>query len=148
MSVRQRDAEGNEVEEETEVFLSVKATPITQESSSLGAGIIAAIVAIGCFILLAILLLIYAWRSGKYCFRQVEYVEYEAAKPPQDNADIQTEPVGVSDSGVAAAFGPAKPSRAWVEPDGLQGEGRPLLNGEQVRNQAIVIMQKKWQLLK
>ncbi len=52
MTVRQRDAEGNEVEEETEVFLSVRATPVTQESSSLGAGIIAAIVAIGCFILL------------------------------------------------------------------------------------------------
>ncbi len=52
-------------------------------------------------------------------------MEYEAAKPPQDNADIQTEPVGVADSGNAAAFGPAKPSRTWVEPDGAE----PLLQG-------------------
>ncbi len=52
LRVLQTDAEGNEVEDSTEVFLSVRATPLPPESQSMGAGIIAAIVAVACFILL------------------------------------------------------------------------------------------------
>ncbi len=52
MTVRQEDGEGNQVEEETEVFLSVSTPPPEPESASMSAGIIALIVAIACFILL------------------------------------------------------------------------------------------------
>ena len=68
LTILQEDSEGNRVEETRESFLSVQAKAPPPEKQSLKAGILAVIVAVACFILLAVILLIYAWRSGKYCF--------------------------------------------------------------------------------
>jgi hypothetical protein len=60
------------VDDVKEVFLSVKAPPPIPERSSMSGGIIAVIVAVGAFVLLAIILLIVAFRTGKMCFKRPE----------------------------------------------------------------------------
>ncbi len=63
----------------------------------------------------ALILLLYAWRTGKYCFREpapVYVIEGgEQEKPEQGEFGLQTEPVRMANEGSSAAFGPAKPNR-------------------------------------
>ncbi len=122
LTVTQIDAEGHAVEEVRESFLSVRAAPMPEPKQSMSTGIIAAIVAVACLILLAVILLFVAFRTGKLCFTQPAPVYViDESKPEQGHIDIQTDPVAVSDSGNNATFGPAKPNRLWQEKDLKQG---------------------------
>lgn len=67
--IRQVDAEGNIEEQTFEAFLNIKAKPMLVAASSLGPGIIAAIVSVAVLILLIIILLCVSYRTGKLCFK-------------------------------------------------------------------------------
>lgn len=124
----QTDSDGNTVKGKLSTLLAIKARPPLPPDQSDGfAGIIAIIVSVGVFILLALILILVAWRTGRWCFRQpvqVVHVVQDAERAPQGTAGVQTVTDGGNSVAVGADFGPAKPSRDKRE------ECQPLLGRE------------------
>lgn len=127
----QEDSSGNKVEESTEIYLTVKDAPPPAPRSTLGAGIIGAIVAIAAFILLAIILCCVCWRNGKYCFAKEpeEPQMFYEEKPEQGEMQVQTENPMSAEAGSLAPWGPAKPQRNYNN-ELLLGQPAPKLQEE------------------
>ncbi len=113
--VRQIDDEENVVEQQQEVFLGIKAAPPPEQTKSMSAGIIGAIIAVACFILLIVILLCVAFRTGKLCFN-----ERPEKKVPKSETEIQTEAPVITTAGVGTDFGPEKPERTFGSRDVLE----------------------------
>lgn len=78
--VTQVDSFGKEVVVTHESLLTIKAKPPAEPSQGLNVGIIGVIVACAAFVILALILLILAYRSGRFCFKRPE-------KPPPDEIE-------------------------------------------------------------
>ena len=135
---KQTDAENNVSVQRIHTLLHIKAyTAPVQES--LGVGIIAVIVSIACFILLALILLFVAFRTGRWCFKQTPPAtilirEVEAPKPNQNSTEVQADMNNGSamvDMGVGADFGPVKPPREQMDSMAV-----PLLQAENIQGNA------------
>ena len=82
----QTDALGREVAVGLESLLTVKAPPPPEKVEGLGVAVIAIIVSCGAFLLLVLILLCVAFRTGRWCFKQptqLVYIEKEANRAEQ-----------------------------------------------------------------
>lgn len=125
--IQQVDSEGHVEETKAEVLLRVQAPP-KQERSSVNLTVVAVIVSVGCFVLIALILLCVAFRTGRWCFKN------SARSPPKVYVDrrsmqVQAESEGVH-MGVSADFGPNKPRRTYSHENDLDkvtNESAPLV---------------------
>ena len=132
--ITQTDEEGNALEQTHPVTTLYVAAPIVVPPKTLGTGIIAVIVSIACFILLVLILLFVAFRTGRFCFKNATHTiiekEVEAARPDQNSMETQ------------ANFGPDKPERlgSREEIDNISGENVPLIERGKNQGKAITVM--------
>ena len=144
--VKQTDENGNVLEQNFPVTTFFVAVPIIEEPKTLGVGIIAVIVSIACFILLALILLFIAFRTGRFCFKNATHTvlvkEVEAPRPDQNSMETQANMSTGVECGVGADFAPPKPSRTYSRDqlDNISGENVPLISNEKTQGKAISIV--------
>ena len=130
----QTDEEGNALEQIHPVTTLFVAAPIVVPPKTLGTGIIAVIISIACFILLVLILLFVAFRTGRFCFKNATHTiiekEVEAPRPDQNSMECQ------------ANFGPDKPERmgSREEIDNISAENVPLIARGKTQGKAITVM--------
>ena len=131
--VKQTDENNNVLEQKSSITTLFVAVPIVDPPKTLGIGIIAVIVSIACFILLALILLFIAFRTGRFCFKNATHTvlvkEVEAPKPDQNSMETQANMSNGVSCGVGADFGPDKPIRTYSREqlDNVSGEMVPLI---------------------
>ena len=115
--VKQTDENNNVLEQTSSITTLFVAVPVVAPPKTLGIGIIAVIVSIACFILLALILLFVAFRTGRFCFKNATHTvvvkPVEAPKPDQNSMETQANISSGVSCGVGADFGPDKPIRTY-----------------------------------
>ena len=130
----QTDQEGNALEQTHPVTTLYVAAPFVEPPKTLGTGIIAVIVSIACFILLLLILLFVAFRTGRFCFKNATHTiiekEVEAPRPDQNSMETQ------------ANFGPDKPERmgSREEIDNISGENVALITRGKIQGNATAVI--------
>ena len=143
--VKQTDENNNVLEQKSSLTTLFVAVPVVEPPKTLGIGIIAVIVSIACFILLALILLFVAFRTGRFCFKNASHTvlvkEVEAPKPDQSSMETQANISSGVSCGVGADFGPDKPIRTYSREqlDNVSGENVPLIVNENSQGKAISV---------
>ena len=146
-TVRQTDEENHELEQNFPVTTLFVSAPIVHPpSAGLGVGVIAVIVSIACFILLALILLFIAFRTGRFCFKNATHTvlvkEVEAPRPNQNSMETQADMSAGVECGVGADFGPTKPIRTYSRENLVNdsGETVPLITNEKAQGKSVAIV--------